>query len=265
MGVKVDIALSDLAPFFSASSLTCSTDGVTDSVYFVDNKYILKIFETANIDEVNQEANLLDSLSSLGVPKIITKPFVIKNKVAIIYSMIEGSSIKFTSNENVKEIAIFLKKFHKITKNQKSINKKIYTKEYLKSLIDKANYKPLNDIYDSITIVLKDDGIIHGDLFVDNAKFLDNKLNGVYDFIDSCEGDFLFDLAVVSISWCFKQDMDMQKLDILLSHYDSSIDKKVFKEYIKYAMLYYATTRYIYGRDYNDLLTKIKLLEEIDV
>ncbi len=55
-------------------------------------------------------------------------------------------------------------------------------------------------------IDLPNDVLIHGDLFPDNAKFIDNKLQGVYDFSQSCVGNRYFDLSVLIISWCFKED-----------------------------------------------------------
>ena len=69
-------------------------------------------------------------------------------------------------------------------------------------------------------INLNNDGIIHGDLFVDNAIFKDDKLTCVFDFSDSCNGDFLFDLAVVALSWC----KDFIQVKQLLKAYDESIN-----------------------------------------
>jgi len=110
-------------------------------------------------------------------------------------------------------------------------------------------------------IQLQNDGIIHGDLFLDNAKFEDDQLTGVYDFSEACNGDFLFDLAVVSLSWCFdKNKINKKKVNILINSYNDSIKYLQFIEYIKYALLYYATARYLNG---NDHLSLCKKLEEI--
>ncbi|MGB5867144.1 MAG: phosphotransferase, partial [Arcobacteraceae bacterium] len=126
---------------------------------------------------------------------------------------------------------------------------------------EKANYPILTNYFKSMDITLQNDGVIHGDLFCDNAKFTDNKLSGVYDFVEASEGDFIFELAVVSISWCFDGDMlNKEKVETLLTNYKLEISFEAFKEYIKYAILYYATQRYLLKRNYQALLEKLESL-----
>ena len=110
----------------------------------------------------------------------------------------------------------------------------------------------------NINIKLSNDGVIHGDIFYDNVKFLDNKLNGVYDFTEASIGNFKFELAVVAISWCFDDDiLNKEKLNTLLSSYNLDIKYNDFKVYIKYALVYYATIRCLNNRDYQELLNKL--------
>ena len=45
-------------------------------------------------------------------------------------------------------------------------------------------------------------GIVHGDLFRDNALFNEHGLSGVLDFHHAAESYLLFDLAVVANDWC---------------------------------------------------------------
>ncbi len=45
-------------------------------------------------------------------------------------------------------------------------------------------------------------GLIHGDLFRDNALFSDHHISGLIDFYHSAWDILLFDLAVVAIDWC---------------------------------------------------------------
>lgn len=45
-------------------------------------------------------------------------------------------------------------------------------------------------------------GTIHGDLFHDNALFLDNRLEAILDIYNAATAFLLFDLAIVANDWC---------------------------------------------------------------
>jgi homoserine kinase type II len=262
MGIKREITLEKIKQYINVSKITATQDGVSDSVYILDDNLVLKVLEDTDTSYIDEEKRLLNILKSLSVPNIVDE-FDIDDTTAIVYTKVAGDSLKSTNIDDISQIARFLKSMHTKTKGLKSSNKSLFDKENLQSLIESTNSIEIKRIYESIDIKLSNDGIIHGDLFMDNAKFKNNKLSGVYDFIEACEGDFLFDLAVVASSWCIDDTVDTLKIDTLIKSYDKNIDKKIFREYIKYALLYYATTRYIANRDYKELLNKIKLLEDM--
>jgi homoserine kinase type II len=65
-------------------------------------------------------------------------------------------------------------------------------------------------------------GIIHADLFRDNAMFDGDQLTGIIDWYYSSIGHYLFDLATVANDWCYTADnqhIDADKLYALLSAY----------------------------------------------
>lgn len=260
MGIKQTITKEQLPLQYQSFTLSETKDGTTHSVYLLDDKYVVKIVSDHEVDTLVNEQKLLDSLAPLAVPKLLD--IVQKEAYALaFYTQIQGNSIAHVKKEHIEQIALFLKKFHSFSKDLCSSNIKIYDKDYLENLVLKTKDIQLKNYFNTLKCDLKNDGVIHGDLFWDNAKFQNDALSGVYDFISACEGDFIFELAVVSISWCFDGTiLDDDKLDVLLNSYDLEIEKEIFIEYIKYALLYYITTRHLAKREYHDLLEKLEQL-----
>jgi homoserine kinase type II len=66
-------------------------------------------------------------------------------------------------------------------------------------------------------------GIIHADLFPDNAFFLGDKLSGIIDFYFACNDTLAYDIAVCLNAWCFEPDnaFNITKGRALLKGYHS--------------------------------------------
>ena len=260
MGIKREITQDELPSKYQKFTLKETQDGLTHLVYLLEDKYVLKIVENTNKKAIFAEKKLLTNLQNLCVPKLLDI-YEKENYTMIFYTQKKGKSLSTLNTSNIKDIALFLKDFHEISQDLSSENEKVYEKSYLKSLILQTKKSLLLQYFEDIEIQLKNDGVIHGDLFYDNAKFCDGTLSGVYDFIGACEGDFIFELAVIAASWCFENNtLDVKKVQILLSEYGLVLNIKEFKEYIKYALLYYTTTRYLKNENYNELLQRLKNL-----
>jgi len=250
--------LKDILKLYKNETISQAKDGTTTKVYLISNKYILKLYDKQY--NIKDEQKILLLLQNQKVAKIIEK-YYYDDTLCVIYEQIGGLSITKPTCVHIRQIGIFLKNMHKATKNQIINKPKKYSKNYLFDMIKISKNKELLKYYNELDIKLKDDGIIHGDLFCDNAKFLFNKLSGVYDFSCSCVGDFLFDLSVIAISWCFdKHTLNKQKLLVLLLSYDKSITICKLRPYIKYSLLYYTTLRVIQNRDYKIMLKRLQKL-----
>ena len=249
MGVKLLITKEDLPFKFQKYNLVKSKDGVSQSVYFLSDKFVLKIFENTSEDTIQNELTLLSLLSKLPVAKSYKTIYYIKDKPCLIYKKAKGLSLKISDRSAIKQIGIFLSKMHKITYAHRLNNTQYFTTKNIRDTIVKANNKIFLDSFDTLDLQLATNGIIHGDLFMDNCTFYKNKLECVFDFTGASQGDFIFDLAVVAISWCKSID----DITILFEAYGYNSSIKDFIPYMKYAYFYYASIRIIDNRMYNDL------------
>ena len=260
MGIKQTLT-KDLLPLqYQCFNLQETKDGKTHSVYLLGDKYVVKIVSHEEHDALLNEQKLLDYLDSFTVPKLLD---IVQKEEFILafYTQIQGKSIAIPKKEHIQQIALFLKQFHSFSKDFISSNTKTYDTSYLKTLVLQTQNLQLSHYFQTINCNLKNDGVIHGDLFWDNAKFQNDTLSGVYDFISASQGDFIFDLAVVAVSWCFDGPILVEnKLNVLVDTYGLKIEKEIFIEYIKYALLYYITTRYLAQREYQELLEKLEQL-----
>lgn len=266
MGVRTQINIDEikrLLPNFDIMDMQATTDGISDTTYILEDrnniKYILKIYEFASLEEVENEIKILNNLSNLSVPKYLDINTTYQNKPVALFSYIEGKSLNEIKICHIEKIGKFLGKFHNISKNLTSINDNIYNQTHLKLYIDniiKSN-KVNSDVKNMFMEKYKEienlnldiNGVIHGDLFPDNAKFIDCKLSGVFDFIESCNGNFAFDLSVVINSWCFiENNLEESYLNTILENYNEEapikFSKNLIKKYMKYASLFYAIQRF---------------------
>jgi homoserine kinase type II len=66
-------------------------------------------------------------------------------------------------------------------------------------------------------------GVIHADLFPDNALFVGDALTGVIDFYFACTDLFAYDLAVCINAWCFgrERDFDIARGAAMIAAYEA--------------------------------------------
>lgn len=276
MGVKTNFTLDEINDAFKDeihfSNIRKSTHGATDSVYFCDDKYVLKIYEQNSTKQIEEEIKLHKQLNEISEPnnvkisKLYTnKIFYIKNKAALLFYKSEGEVLQDIRQYHLKQIALFIKEFHSKSIHLTNTSENIFSKNNLLILVKKVSNQTsnkefieiFNELFTKSKIDFKNNGLIHGDLFVDNAIFKNNELEAVIDFSEACVGDFLFDLAVIAMSWCdYSKEKFLSDINILILNYDHTIKIDILLEYVKYACLYYMVTRALVKRDYQDLMDK---------
>ena len=163
----------------------------------------------------------------------------IKKKTACIVTFLEGIDKTNLNYKNCFDVGKNIAKFHKITTKMKLFRQNSMSVNKLDILLKSIKFKP-NEISPklkpTLNACLKDiknkwpkklpEGIIHGDLFIDNIFFNKNKFSGFIDFYFSCNDYLMYEIAICINSLCFDKKnnffvMNFKKIQNLIDGYES--------------------------------------------
>ena len=241
MGVYTELTLQEMQDFtrqFNFGDLNSFEGvdaGVENTTYFVSfnqKEFVLQIFEEQRFDEIPFFIELNRRLLDDGVP--VASPianqegarlFAIKNKPAALFSRIKGSTISPITPDACRQIGEALGKMHSATQNYIDLKRENHRwhrwwEGSVKHVLDFVPPKYRDMLSDQINrsgsfashAGKLPQGIIHGDLFCDNALFNSGSLAGIIDFYNACNGSLLFDLAITINDWCSDESSRLDKL-----------------------------------------------------
>ena len=193
--------------------------GIENTNYLLrskNKKFILTIFEKrVSNKEIPFFMKLMDQLndSKINCPKPLKSNdgsylIKLKNKTACIVSFLKGKDKNKLNFKNCFEVGKIIAQMHSITKNIKISRKNSMGIKNLDPLLKSIKFKSkkLNNLEKFLIDNLKDikknwpkklpNGIIHGDLFIDNILFQNNKLSGIIDFYFAANDYFMYELAI---------------------------------------------------------------------
>ncbi len=232
MGVITKLSLEELNSIFKNydfTSIEATIYGVIDTTYVAktkDDEYIIKRYERDIKHKIETDKKLLQDLkySGLNVPA-----FLDEKDGWYIYEKLPGDIPKNINTLHIQALARLLGDLHKATYKKSFPNSFLQSCDVQKSLeFTKSNffhyYKKLQNVQN---LNMPNDGLIHGDIFKDNIVFDSHKI-GLFDFIDSGYGSFLFDCAVALVGFNVKQT-DEYFINIFLKTYNQRAPKKLKK------------------------------------
>ena len=266
--------------------------GIENTNYLLkskNNKFILTIFEKrVSKKEIPFFMKLMDKLndSKINCPKPLRNKngnylIKIKNKTACIVSFLEGKDKKSLNLKNCYDIGKIIAQMHLTTEKIKLYRKNSMGIKNLNLLLKSIKFKSKK--FSNIEKFLKTNfgdinkkwpkslpnGIIHGDLFIDNIFFKNNKLSGIIDFYFAANDYFMYEIAICVNALCFdkknsKFKINKKKIKNLIKGYES-IKKISFKEKKSLnilcrgaALRYFLTRLYDYTNTPKSALIKIK-------
>lgn len=218
-----------LGDFVSATGIQ---QGIENSNYFLrttQGEYVFTLFERISSQEVEFYISLLEQLShaDIACPKPQynkpqhNKPQNIVNQLDnqpfTLVSRLNGSTVSDIKLEHVTAVAMELARLHNATiagiettnpllQNRRGNSWREKTAMALSNKLpaDEADaIKSELEAYHEFDPSHLPSGIIHADLFPDNAIFDDNQLSGIIDFYDACYGAYVYDVAITLNAWCF--------------------------------------------------------------
>ena len=266
--------------------------GIENTNYLLksrNKKFILTIFEKrVSQKEIPFFMKLMDQLNNLEIN--CPKPFKnksgnyqirIKNKMASIVSFLDGKDKKKLNLKNCFDVGKMVAQIHLSSKKIRLYRKNSMGIKNLNPLLNSIKFKTKKFI--NLEKFLKNNfrdikkrwpkglpnGIIHGDLFIDNIFFKNNRLSGVIDFYFAANDYFMYEIAICVNALCFDKKkskflINKKKVKSLIKGYESikkiSIQEKKSLNILcrGAAMRYFLTRLYDYTNTPKTALIKIK-------
>jgi len=266
--------------------------GIENTNYLLrskNKKFILTIFEKrVSKKEIPFFIKLMAELnkSEINCPKPQKKKdggylINIRNKTACIVSFLKGKDKKSLNLKNCHDIGKMIAEIHIYTKKINLFRKNSMSVKYLDPLLKSIRFKSkkFNNVEKFLKINFRDikmkwpknlpNGVIHGDLFIDNIFFKNNYLSGVIDFYFAANDYFMYEIAICVNALCFDKKkskfvMNKKKVKNLIKGYEkirriSIKEKKSLNILCRgAAMRYFMTRLYDYSNTPKTALIKIK-------
>jgi homoserine kinase type II len=249
MSVYTTIEENELRTFLSnyavgeLESFQGISDGIENTNYFVNTttgRFVLTIFEHHDFEEMQYYLNLMHHLADHKVPS--ANPVAdkdgqylshYKDKPIALVERLEGSSIIDTTVNHCEQLGIAMGKMHAagLSYDAKQANPRgpSWCQHTASRVIDKLPSSEQNILNAEVhyqkekRLASLPRGVIHADLFRDNALWHNDHFSGIIDFYYSCHDALLYDLAVAVNDWCSNDDasLDRDKVFAFLSHYNT--------------------------------------------
>lgn len=215
--------------------------GIENTNYFVTTskgEFVLTIFEQLIWEELPYFLDIMAFLAEHEVPS--AHPIAdrkgdylrhLKKKPAALVQRLSGSGVDHPNTVQCAEIGQALGRMHAMAHNftgQRDNPRDIHwCKESITQLTTNLDHEEQQILDEELKFQSATprntlpQGVIHADLFRDNALFIDEHLTGIIDFYYACNDALLYDVAVTVNDWCTteKGTVNQQRYVALLTAY----------------------------------------------
>jgi homoserine kinase type II len=252
------------------SSCSGVSDGIENTTYILDDgsqQWILTLFEDLSVTELPFFARLMTWLHEHELP--VAYPLVdahgqilqtLSGKPALLFPRLSGQHPRNITAAHCVAIGDFLGRMHaasasypELRDNPRGTQWMEQSGQRLAGLLNAEDTALLaSQVANAkrLRALSLPQGLIHGDLFHDNALFVDDKLCGVIDFYNACTDMLALDLAIMINDWCAMPDggVDETRLQALLAAYNAQRTLTTHERENWQAVLQIAATRFWLSR-----------------
>lgn len=235
MSVYTTVSADELRAFlaeFDAGELVAFegiSAGIENTNYFVDTsrgRYVLTLFEQHGFDQLGYFLSLMAWMSEAGVPT--AHPLASRDgqylhrlcgKPAALVQRLKGRSLEVADSIHCAVLGGALARFHLAGRgfNQRRVNDRgldwmASVRARLVARMDADTLSLVDEEMLAQQVLMVDElpsGVMHADLFLDNALFDGEELTGIIDLYYACHGPWLYDVAVAMNDWCRLPDLTL--------------------------------------------------------
>ena len=215
--------------------------GIENTNYFVTtahSRYVLTLFEQLGAEELPFFLNLMAHLAEHGVPT--AHPLANRQgnyldelcaKPAALVQRLSGSTLEHPEVTHCAAIGTALAHLHLAGQSYPVERSNPRGPHWWREAVDKLHEQLPPDTAAQLDAEISFQfshrfdqlprGIIHADLFRDNALFDGEKLSGIIDLYYACTDALLYDVAVTVNDWCATEarELDPERTQALLQSY----------------------------------------------
>ena len=223
--------------------VTPIASGIENTNYFVttsNERLVLTLYERLPIEDLPFYLNLMAHLAQHGVPAPMpiadrsgTYFGVLNSKPASLVTRLEGAPQLSPDASHCEQIGHALAGLHKATAtfrgrhaNPRGATWRTQAARAVRRFLIPSQLELLNtemDLQRTVSRRPLPHNAIHGDLFRDNALFVDHTLSGIIDFGFAASDALAYDLAITVNDWCIDAEceLDPGRVHALINAYQA--------------------------------------------
>jgi len=215
--------------------------GIENTNYFVNTtggQFVLTLFEHHTFEELPYFLNIMAFMAEHNIPtahpiQTLSNGYLkaLKGKPAALVQRLKGKGVENPTDKQCAVMGEQMARFHlaglDYTSYRANDRDLVWMQATFEQLQQQLNAEDRQQIAQELAFQQEVDwqglpqGVIHADLFCDNALFEGDKLSGIIDLYYACHAALIYDLAVMVNDWCRQPDLsfDASKIQIMLSAY----------------------------------------------